>query len=59
MVGVRFEFEIKHDSVHRESSLVAEPLLTTPCHKIRPSGESVLISSSMVSGESWALMQRK
>lgn len=35
------------------------PGLTTPCHRIRPSEEPVLISSSMVSGESWALKQKK
>lgn len=32
---------------------------TTPCHRIRPSVELVLISSSMVSGESWALRERR
>lgn len=31
------------------------PGLTTPCHRIRPSEEPVVISSSIVSGESWAL----
>lgn len=42
-----------------QGSVLKRPGLTTPCHRIRPSEEPVLISSSMVSGESWALKQKK